>query len=151
MWEGRCHLPCPHEGVVVRVETGQVFEDVIIATHRLLALHSAGTVVPGIIDQDLAVMEADAEDEVVVALYPAHHSLHLLGPASHQLIVWSAQVPPAGELPVEVVIVDVGPSPGLVTVRVDGGQKVNLRGVQQPADLRVRGPALTEETTQTWR
>ena len=137
--------------MVVRVESCEVFEDVVIAAHGLLALHGTGAVVPGVIDQDLAVMEADAEDEVVVALYPAHHSLHLLGPASHQLIVWSAQVPPAGELPVEVEIVDVGPPPRLVTVRVDGGQKVNLRGVQQPADLLVRGPALTEETTQTWR
>ena len=80
-------LPGPHEGVVVRVEGGEVFEDVIVAAHRLLTLHRTGAVVPGVVDQDLAVMEADAEDEVIVALYPAHHGLHLFRSASHQLII----------------------------------------------------------------
>ena len=144
-------LPGPHEGVVVRVEGGEVFEDVIVAAHRLLTLHRTGAVVPGVIDQDLAVMEADAEDEVVEALYPAHHSLHLLGTTSHKLIVCSAQVPPAWELSVEVQVVDVCPPAGLVTVRVDGGHEVNLRGVEQPGDLEVSGPPLTQVTTQTWR
>ena len=136
--------------MVVRVETGQVLEDVIIATHRLLSLHSTGTIVPGIIDENLAVMEADAEDKVVVALYPAHHGLHLLGPTSEQLIVWSPQIPPAWELSVEVEVVHVGPQLGLVTVRVDGGQEVNLRCVEQLGDLLVIIPALTQVTTQTW-
>ena len=134
--------------MILSIEHRQMFEDVVIAAQRLLALHSSGTVVPGIVDQDLAVMEADADDKVV-ALYPAHHGLHLFRSASHQLIIGSSQVPPARELSVEVEVVHVGPQLGLVTVWVDGGQKVNLCCVEQPADVRVSVPAVTEITRQT--
>ena len=50
----------------------------------------------------LSVMEADAEDEVV-GLDPAHHCLHLPLPAPDQLVVRPPQVPPARELPVQIL------------------------------------------------
>ena len=47
-------------------------------------------------------MKADAEDEVV-GLDPAHHRFHLPLSAPDQLIMRPPQVPPARELPVQIL------------------------------------------------
>ena len=138
--------------MVVSIETGETFEDIVIRTRSLLPLLGAGTVIPGIVDQNLeigvsqcdqmrlligqlmppshwsahlAVMEADAEDEVV-CLDPGHDGLHLPLPAPRHLIVCPAQVSPARELPVEIFVINIMPSPGLTPIRVDGGHQMDV-------------------------
>ena len=135
--------------MILSIEHRQMFEDVVIAAQRLLALHSSGTVVPGIVDQDLAVMEADADDKVV-ALYPAHHGLHLLVSAPQEVVVRTADLPPAWELSVEVREASVVPGVGLRPVRVDGGDQMDLGFLQQPPGGLVIVAALTEVTTESW-
>ena len=79
-------------------------------------------------------MEADTEDEVV-CLDPGHHGLHLPLPPSRHLVVCPAQVSPARELPVEILVINIMPSPGLTPVRVDGGNKVDVSRVHKRPDF----------------
>ena len=44
--------PGPHEGMIVRVEGGQVLEHVVIRAHALLTLLRVRAVVPGIVDHN---------------------------------------------------------------------------------------------------
>ena len=42
--------PGPHEGMIVRIEGGQVLEHVIVWAHALLTLLRVRAVVPGVVD-----------------------------------------------------------------------------------------------------
>ena len=45
--------PSPHKGMVVSIETGQTFEDIVIGTRGLLPLLGTRAVIPGIVDKNL--------------------------------------------------------------------------------------------------
>ena len=47
------YSPSPHKGMVVSIETGETFEHIIIWTGSPLPLPGPGTVIPGIVYQNL--------------------------------------------------------------------------------------------------
>ena len=51
-------LPCPHKGVVVCIERGQLAEDVVIRAETDLALDRIWGVVPGVVHHHPPVVEA---------------------------------------------------------------------------------------------
>ena len=129
-------LPCPHEGMILSVERGQVSEDIVIRANTFLSLHSVRAVIPGIVDHDAAIMETQAEDKGMVQ-HPVHHRLHLLLSPLGQLGPWLVQVSPAREASVEILVVDVVPRLQSFAVRVDRGKEVNVRVVYQAPDPRI--------------
>ena len=51
---------------------------------------------------------------------------------------------PARKLSVEILVIEIGPGPGLTAVRVDGGHQVDISGVHQPGDVWVYLIVLTQ-------
>ena len=82
---------------------------------------------------DATIMETHAEDKGLVQ-HPVHHRLHLLLSPLDQLRSWLAQIPPAREASVEILVVDVVPRVQRFTVRIDRGQKMNVSVVEQVPD-----------------
>ena len=113
------------------------------------ANHSS-PVVPGIVHHDAAVVEADAEHEGVVQ-DPVDEALHLLLPAGDELAPRPPEVPPAGEASVEVLVVDVVSGVKSVAVRVGGREDVDLGGVEDAADPRIRVIVLSQVSEDTRR
>ena len=110
---------------MVSVQFGQVSEHVVIRTNTFLPLHCVRTVIPGIVYHDATIMETHAEDKRMVQ-HPVHHRLHLLLSPLDQLRSWLAQISPAREASVEILVVDVVPRLQRFTVRIDRGQKMNV-------------------------
>ena len=78
-------------------------------------------------------MKADAQHKGVVQ-DPVHQALDLLLPVPDQLCPGPPHVPPPGEAPVEVLVVDVVPGVRRVPVRVSRGQNVEICCVNYPPD-----------------
>ena len=58
-------LPCPHEGVIVGIDGGDLAEHVVVRAAGLLPLHGLWTVVPRVVYHHPPVMEADAMGRIL--------------------------------------------------------------------------------------
>ena len=70
--------------MVVSIETGETFEDIVIGTRSLLSLLGSGTVIPGVVDQNLELGISQCHQMCLLIgelMLPSHWPAYL--PAHH--------------------------------------------------------------------
>ena len=116
-------LSSVHELMVVCIQESQLVEGRVLHRHCVLRRCAGRAVVPREEYGGPAVVEAKAEDELVVQR-PAHQGFHLWLEnllLLHRAKLGRAQIGPVWESTVEVAVVSIVPSLQHEAIRVEGG------------------------------